>query len=30
MVKYAKKMLAEGWQSYDEYGFLAKQIDGSG
>jgi len=30
MVKYAKKMLAEGWQSYDEYGFQAKQIDGSG
>lgn len=30
MVKYAKKMLAEGWQSYDEYGFLAKEIDGSG
>lgn len=30
MVKYAKKMLAEGWQSYDEYGFLAKEIDGLG
>ena len=30
MVKYAKKMLAEGWQAYDEYGFLAKQIDGMG
>ncbi len=30
MVKYAKKMLAQGWESYDEYGFLAKEIQGSG
>ncbi len=30
MVKYAKKMLALGWESYDEYGFLAKEIPGSG
>lgn len=30
MVKYAKKMLAQGWESYDEYGFLAKEIPGSG
>jgi len=30
MVGYAKKMLAEGWKSYDEYGFEAKSIDGSG
>lgn len=30
MVKLSKKMLAEGWQSYDEYGFLAKEIHGLG
>ncbi len=30
MIKYGKKMLLEGWQSYDEYGFLAKEIPGSG
>ncbi len=27
-VKYAKKMLAEGWKVYDEYGFEAKHIEG--
>jgi len=27
-VKYAKKMLAEGWKAYDEYGFEAKHIEG--
>lgn len=30
MVKYGKKMLAEGWTIYDEYGFEAKQIEGDG
>ncbi len=30
MVKYAKMMLQEGWQAYDEYGFEAKKIEGSG
>ena len=30
MVKYSKKMLAQGWESYDEYGFLAKEIPGTG
>ena len=30
MVKYAKKMLLEGWQAFDEYGFEAKKIEGSG
>lgn len=30
MVKYAKKMLQEGWQIYDEYGFEAKRIAGIG
>jgi len=30
MVKYAKKMLAEGWKAYDEYGFEAKDIEGLG
>lgn len=30
MIKYAKKMLAEGWKSFDEYGFEAKDIEGSG
>lgn len=29
MVKYSKKMLAQGWESYDEYGFLAKEIAGN-
>lgn len=29
-VKLAKKMLAEGWQTYDDYGFLAKEIPGLG
>lgn len=30
MVSYAKKMLAEGWTIYDEYGFEAKRIEGEG
>ncbi|QPJ65059.1 MAG: hypothetical protein G3M78_06510 [Candidatus Nitrohelix vancouverensis] len=30
MIKYGKKMLQEGWQAYDEYGFLAKEIPGNG
>ncbi|MEE2987480.1 MAG: tetratricopeptide repeat protein [Nitrospinota bacterium] len=30
MVKYAKKMLQEGWECYDEYGFVAKEIQGTG
>lgn len=30
MVNYAKKMLAGGWQAYDEFGFLAKEIQGLG
>ncbi len=30
MVKYAKKMLQEGWKAYDEYGFEAKSIQGLG
>jgi tetratricopeptide (TPR) repeat protein len=30
MVKYAKKMLLEGWKAFDEYGFEAKSIQGSG
>lgn len=30
MVKYAKKMLQEGWKAYDEYGFEAKSIQGIG
>lgn len=30
MVKYAKKMLQEGWKAYDEYGFEAKDIQGVG
>lgn len=30
MVKYAKKMLQEGWKAYDEYGFEAKDIQGLG
>jgi len=30
MIKYTKKMLQEGWESYDEYGFMAKKIEGLG
>jgi hypothetical protein len=30
MVKYAKKMLLEGWTIYDENGFEAKKIEGNG
>ena len=30
MVKYARKMLQEGWEIYDEYGFPAKEIQGIG
>lgn len=30
MVKYAKKMLQEGWKAFDEYGFEAKSIEGIG
>ncbi|MBT3514997.1 MAG: tetratricopeptide repeat protein [Nitrospina sp.] len=30
MVKYARKMLLEGWDIYDEYGFVAKEIQGTG
>ncbi|MCH8156935.1 MAG: hypothetical protein IID18_04140 [Nitrospinae bacterium] len=30
MVKYAKKMLQQGWSIYDEYGFEAKTIQGFG
>ncbi len=30
MEKLSKKMLAEGWKSYDEYGFEAKDIPGLG
>jgi len=30
MVKYARKMLQEGWQIYDEFGFIAKEIQGIG
>ena len=30
MVKYARKMLQEGWDIYDEYGFVAKEIPGTG
>jgi tetratricopeptide (TPR) repeat protein len=30
MVKYAKKMLQEGWVIYDENGFEAKKIEGIG
>ncbi len=30
MVNYGKKMLAEGWTIYDEYGFEAKIIEGEG
>ena len=30
MIKYARKMLQEGWDIYDEYGFVAKEISGTG
>ena len=30
MVKYERKMLQEGWDIYDEYGFVAKEIQGIG
>ncbi len=30
MLKYARKMLQEGWDIYDEYGFVAKEIQGTG
>ncbi len=30
MVKYGKKMLQEGYSIYDEYGFVAKEILGTG
>jgi len=30
MAKYARKMLQEGWDIYDEFGFVAKQIQGIG
>ena len=30
MIKYARKMLREGWDIYDEYGFVAKEIQGTG
>ena len=30
MLKYARKMLQEGWDIYDEYGFVAKEIQGIG
>ena len=30
MLKYARKMLQEGWQIYDEFGFIAKEIQGIG
>ena len=30
MVKYARKMLQEGWDIYDEFGFIAKEIQGIG
>ena len=30
MIKLSKQMLAEGWQTYDEFGFLAKEIRGLG
>ena len=30
MVKYGKKMLQEGFSIYDEYGFVAKEIQGTG
>ena len=30
MVKYSRKMLQEGWDIYDEYGFVVKEIQGAG
>lgn len=30
LIKLSKQMLAEGWQTYDEFGFLAKEIPGLG
>lgn len=30
LVKIGKQMLAEGWEAYDEYGFQAKKIEGTG
>ena len=30
MLKYARKMLQEGWSIYDECGFVAKEIQGTG
>ena len=30
MVKYARKMLQQGWDIYDEFGFVAKEIQGIG
>jgi len=30
MVKYTRKMLQEGWDIYDEFGFVAKEIQGIG
>ena len=30
MVKYSRKMLLEGWDIYDEFGFVAKEIQGTG
>jgi len=30
MTKYSKKMLQEGWSIYDECGFVAKEIPGTG
>jgi len=30
MITYGKKMLTEGWKTYDEYGFEAKHIEGQG
>ncbi len=30
LIKYTKKMLAEGWKAFDEYGFEAKHIEGLG
>jgi len=30
MVKYARKMLQQGWDIYDEFGFVAKEIQGVG
>ena len=30
MAKYSRKMLLEGWDIYDEFGFVAKEIQGTG